>query len=71
MLKFPSRWPGRVGLLVLALGFFLVATIALWGLKGGRSTRMGSDRRSGHWDAVARGEAYLRQGRPDLAIQAV
>jgi len=32
---------------------------------------MGSDRRSGHWDAVARGEAYLRQGRPDLAIQAV
>jgi len=72
MAKLPSRWPGRVGLLVIALGFFLVATIALRGLKGGRwSTRMGSDRRSGHWDAVARGEAYLRQGRPDLAIQAV
>src|SRR4051812_36015082 len=30
-----------------------------------------SARRGGHWAAVARGQAHLRRGRPDLALRAV
>jgi tetratricopeptide (TPR) repeat protein len=47
-----------VGLLLLALGWLGWA-------------RLHRPSARGHWDAVARGRAYLEQGRPDLALGAV
>ena len=46
-----------------------------WGLQwlawDGGGMRASGARASDHWVAVARGQAYLRQNRPDLALQAV
>jgi tetratricopeptide (TPR) repeat protein len=58
----PTAWRGWL----IAATFLVVSLVGfLWWC----SRHRGPSR--GHWDEVERGRAYLHQGRPDLAVQAV
>jgi tetratricopeptide (TPR) repeat protein len=67
-LRFKAPPRRLVGLALGAVLLVIVATIFLLRARVGPSPK---ESQADHWDAVARGRAFLNQGRPDLAFEAV
>jgi tetratricopeptide (TPR) repeat protein len=64
----PSFWTGQIrrGLLAVGAAGLAVCVLGWWWWRTSHPSPPGD-----HWQAVARGRAYLDQGRSDLAFQAV